>query len=214
MAEAQKELASVSTAPTPETNAEWVELNKKCEQLKAEFAELTKAEVVSDDSVTRELERVNDMLSRAKANDDIDKRIEELRQEQQFTAQKVMDCEHMIALTEQFIKQYLDDISKAVNDKFDGVEFKLFETQINSGIRPTCETTVNGVPFKSVNDSQKILAGLRIIKTLQEIYGKRTFIVTDNAESIDTANRASVQMDNQMIWLLVSDDEQLRVETN
>lgn len=214
MAEAQKELANTPLAPAYTANAEWVELNKKCEQLKAEFAELTKAEVVADDSIAKELEMVNAKLAHAEANDSIDARIAELRQEQQFTAQKVMDCEHMIALTEQFIKQYLDDISKAVNDKFDGVEFKLFETQINSGIRPTCETTVNGVPFKSVNDSQKILAGLRIIKTLQEIYQKRTFIVTDNAESIDTANRASVQMDNQMIWLLVSDDEQLKVEAN
>jgi hypothetical protein len=60
-------------------------------------------------------------------------------------------------------------LDQSVNKMFSLVKFKLFDVQINGGVKDTCEAMVNGVPFGNVNTASKINAGLDIIKTLLSI---------------------------------------------
>lgn len=148
---------------------------------------------------------INEELAKADAMSRIDDRIAELRSELAEVGQKVSDQERMLYLLEQFIQKKLDLMSEEVNGKFDGVEWSLFEKQINGGVKETCVCTVNGVPYGSVNSGHKIVAGLQIIKALQKRYGVCAPIFIDNAESI---NRVNVPvMDNQMIYLTVTDGD-------
>lgn len=143
-------------------------------------------------------------------NSAIDERIAELQAEQREVAQKVADQEKMIYLLESFIRYKMDMISERINGKFDGICFNLFELQVNGGLKETCECTVDGVPYSSLNNGHRIVAGLKIIKALQELYGVSAPIFVDNAESINDFNLP--KMDCQMILLTVSEDEELRVE--
>ena len=143
-------------------------------------------------------------------NSAIDERIAELQAEQCEVAQKVADMEKMIYLLESFIRYKMDMISESINGKFDGICFRLFELQVNGGLKETCECTVDGVPYSSLNNGHRIVAGLKIIKALQELYGVSAPIFIDNAESINDFNLP--KMDCQMILLTVSDDKELRVE--
>ena len=148
---------------------------------------------------------INAELAKADAMSRIDDRISELRNELAEVGQKVSDQERMLYLLEQFIQKKLDLMSEEVNGKFDGVEWSLFEKQINGGVKETCVCTVNGVPYGSVNSGHKIVAGLQIIKALQRRFGVMAPIFVDNAESI---NRVNVPvMDNQMIYLTVTDGD-------
>ena len=148
---------------------------------------------------------INEELAKADAMSRIDDRIAELRSELAEVGQKVSDQERMLYLLEQFIQKKLDLMSEEVNGKFDGVEWSLFEKQINGGVKETCVCTVNGVPYGSVNSGHKIVAGLQIIKALQKRYGVCAPIFIDNAESI---NRVNVPvMENQMIYLTVTDGD-------
>lgn len=163
-----------------------------------------------------ELETLNEQLTDverqiAKAEQDvkIDDRIAELQTEQREVAQKVADQEKMLYLLEQFIRYKMDRVSDSINEKFDGVSFKLFEVQINGGIKETCECTVDGVPYQSLNSGHKIVAGLKIIKALQSLYEVYAPIFIDNAESVNDCNVPD--MDCQMIFLSV-DDGNLRIE--
>lgn len=143
-------------------------------------------------------------------NSAIDERISELQAEQREVAQKVADMEKMIYLLESFIRYKMDMISESINGKFDGICFKLFELQVNGGLKETCECTVDGVPYSSLNNGHRIVSGLNIIKALQELYGVLVPIFVDNAESINDFNLP--KMDCQMILLTVSEDKELRVE--
>ena len=149
-------------------------------------------------------------MAMSQKNIEIDERIEELQEEQRITAQKIADVEKMLYLLDEFIKYKLDKISDSINAMFDGISFKLFDIQLNGGVKEVCECTVNGVPYGSLNNGHRIIAGLQIIKALQKLYGAYLPIFIDNAESVNDFNLPD--MDCQLIKLKVSDDKDLRIE--
>lgn len=161
------------------------------------------------ETLNEQLTEVERQIAKAEQNVKIDDRIAELQTEQREVAQKVADQEKMLYLLEQFIRYKMDRVSDSINEKFDGVSFRLFEVQINGGIKETCECTVDGVPYQSLNSGHKIVAGLKIIKALQKLYNVYPCVFIDNAESINKCNVPD--MDCQMIFLSV-DDGDLRIE--
>lgn len=161
-------------------------------------------------SLNEQLLEIERQIAKAEYDIELDERISELQEEQREVSQKVADQEKMIYLLEKFIKFKMETISNYINEKFEGVNWKLFDTQINGGIKECCECTVNGVPYGSLNNGHKIVAGLQIIKALQKHYEVSAPIFVDNAESLNDFNLP--QMDCQMILLKVSDDKELKVE--
>ena len=157
-----------------------------------------------------EYTEVEKQIAMSQKNVEIDERIEELQEEQRITAQKIADVEKMLYMLDEFIKYKLDKISDSINAMFDGVNWKLFSEQINGGVTEVCECTVNGVPFGSLNNGHRIIAGLRIIKALQKLYGAYLPIFTDNSESINSFNIP--KMPCQMIKLSVSDSKELVIQ--
>ena len=89
-------------------------------------------------------------------------------------------------MIEQFTMLKVNAIEEKVNKLFPSVKFKLFETQINGGIKETCQTLINGVPFSAANNAAQIQSGMEIIDVLSNHYGKVLPIWIDNAESVTT----------------------------
>lgn len=143
-------------------------------------------------------------------NTAIEERIAELQEEQREVGQKVADQEKMICLLESFIRAKMDRISESINAKFNAVSWRLFADQINGGMKETCECMVDGVPYSSLNNGHKIIAGLDIISSLSALYGVTAPVFIDNAEALNDFNIP--EMDSQMVLLKVSDDTELRVE--
>lgn len=156
------------------------------------------------------LEDAKTIIVQATKNVEIDERIAELQTEQKEIGQKVADQEQMLYLLEEFIRFKLDKISDSINSHFKTVNFKLFEMQLNGGMKDYCECTVNGVPYSTLNSGHRIVAGLDIIRSLSELYGVSAPIFVDNAESLNEFNVPV--MDAQLILLSVSEDKQLKVE--
>ena len=156
------------------------------------------------------LEDAKAIIAQAANNVAIDDRIETLRDEQKEIGQKVADQEQMLYLLEEFIRFKLNKVSESINSHFKTVNFKLFEMQLNGGMKDCCECTVNGVPYSTLNSGHRIVAGLDIIRSLSELYGVSVPIFVDNAESLNEFNVPD--MDAQLILLSVSEDKQLKVE--
>ena len=190
-------------------------------QFKIAEAEEMMAKMNNSDEVRKSLnEELEDLqaqliecekkMAMSQKNIEIDERIAELQEEQRITAQKIADVEKMLYLIDEFIKYKLDKISDSINAMFDGVNWKLFSEQINGGVKEVCEVTCGGVPFQSLNNGHRIIAGFQIIKALQKLYGAYLPIFIDNAESVNDFNLPD--MDCQLIKLRVSDDTDLRIE--
>lgn len=203
-------VADVSENPAyVKTKEEIVAIEKQIEELSKESS--GKAELEAKKAVLKD--EITEIEAKIKAADNtkVNGRIAELEEEQKAVGQKIAEQEQMIDLTEDFIRVKMDQISNAINDKFQIVSFRLFEDQINGGSKETCECTVNGVPFSSLNNGHRIIAGLDIIRSLSELYGVSAPVFIDNSEAVNTENFP--EMDAQMIHLVVTDDKELKVES-
>ena len=193
--------------------------DKKLEKAMADFMKLpnvvdlsSNAEYVAlEDELNKigSLETINNSIEISKAEtelkiltDDhktIKNRISVLTMEQRETAQKIANCEKMIYLLEQFIKEKMNKISFEINDNFKMVNFILFKTQINSGLAETCECEYNGVPFNSLNAAAKIQCGLDIIRSLQELFDIYAPVFIDNRESCTVIPKMDCQLVNMYV---------------
>lgn len=199
-------------------NEEYAKLKARHNEVLAEIKKLESDgadQIVNDLKAEKadlrsQLDEVNKVIAQAANNVAIDDRIETLRDEQKEIGQKVADQEQMLYLLEEFIRFKLDKISESINSHFKTVNFKLFEMQLNGGMKDCCECTVNGVPYSTLNGGHRIVAGLDIIRSLSELYGVSVPIFVDNAESLNDFNVPD--MDAQLILLSVSEDKQLKVE--
>lgn len=149
-------------------------------------------------------------IAKSQKNVEIDERIAELQAELKEVGIKITSQEKVLYLLDEFIKYKLNKISGSINSMFDGVDFKLFDIQLNGGVKEVCECTVNGVPYGSLNNGHRIVAGLQIIKALQNMYGVYLPIFIDNAESLNDFNIPD--MNCQLIKLKVADNKGLRIE--
>lgn len=191
--------------------AEHDEVLAKIEKLESEGADSVVDELKAEKSdLQAQLNEVNAIIAKASMNVEIDERIAQLQAEQKEIGQKVADQEQMLYLLEEFIRFKLNKVSESINSHFKTVNFKLFETQLNGGLKDCCECTVNGVPYSTLNSGHRIVAGLDIIRSLSELYGVSVPIFVDNCEAVSSGNLPD--MESQMICLYVSEDKQLKVE--
>lgn len=198
-------------------NEEYAKLKARHNEVLAEIKKLESDgadQIVNDLKAEKadlrsQLDEVNKVIAQAANNVAIDDRIETLRDEQKEIGQKVADQEQMLYLLEEFIRFKLDKISESINSHFKTVNFKLFEMQLNGGMKDCCECTVNGVPYSTLNSGHRIVAGLDIIRSLSELYGVSVPIFVDNCEAVSSGNLPD--MESQMICLYVSEDKELVV---
>lgn len=183
----EKEIESMSSDTSGRT-----ELEAKKAVLKDEITEIAGKILAADNTKTK-------------------KRIAELEAEQKEVGQKIANQEKMINLTDDFIRSKSAMVAADVNKKFNVVSFKLFEDQINGGLKETCECTVNGVPLSSLNNGHRIIAGLDIIQSLSNLYEVSCPVFIDNSEAVNEVN--SPEMNAQMIHLAVTKDKELKIES-
>lgn len=215
LAEAKKALEKIPAVADVAENKEYSNIQSQIELLESEIEELSKestgkTELQARREVLKDEIAEIDLKIKSADNTKINARIEELEAEKSAVGQKIAEQEQMIALTEDFIRTKMNRISSVINEKFRIVSFKLFDNQINGGLKECCECTVNGIPFSSLNNGHRIIAGLDIIRSLSELNGVSCPVFIDNSEAVNENNFPEMQ--SQMIHLTVTDDKELKVE--
>lgn len=208
---AKKEALSKTLSEMPveadySQNEEYVKMKARHDEVLVEIEKMNangeNAAVESLKSEKEEIQArlydVNKIIAKASMNVEIDERISELQTEQKEIGQKVADQEHILYLLEEFIRFKLNKVSESINSHFKTVKFKLFDMQLNGGMKDCCECTVGGVPYSSLNSGHKIVSGLDIIRSLSELYGVSAPIFVDNAESLTSEQT----MRSQLILLI------------
>lgn len=201
-----QQLSSIPEIADYSQNEEYVDLKARHDEVLEEIEKMNaNGEDAAVESLKSEkeeiqarLDDVNKIIAKASMNVEIDERIGQLQEEQKEIGQKVADQEQILYLLEEFIRFKLDKVSETINSHFNTVNFKLFEMQLNGGMKDCCECTVGGVPYSSLNIGHKIIAGLDIIRSLSELYGVSAPIFVDNAESLTSEQT----MRSQLILLI------------
>lgn len=223
--EANQSLASLKaqyTAPAPieERMAEVLKNNKEAlsiqTALKAQQA-LIKEEPTEDNTAAKERKSqlttlLSDLNKQMGLKDTIANtkvRIEKLGEDEKAYSQQLADAEREESLLLRFEKLRMEKINEQVNGLFKFVTFKLFDTTIEGGEVPCCETMLHGVPFSDLNTAGRITAGIDVINALSSHYKVFAPIFLDNRESVTDIP----DTESQVISLVVSPkDKKLRIE--
>ena len=137
-----------------------------------------------------------------------DERKTELEVEGKKLAQQIADIEKKEYTAQSIEFAMIEESEKRINSLFKYVKFKLFNYLINGAIEPTCEITIEGVPYGNANTASQINAGLDIIDVLSSFYNVSAPIIIDNRESIN-----DIKMTNsQIINLRVSKEPELTIK--
>ena len=211
-------LAKQYVRPAPfSSTGEYAALKKKLDDADRQLHTVTEAAGQRAAALREQLENVtaelDEIKKRALNRDAIarqDQRIAELKKQESELSGLLATCDNGLHLAEKFTQQKAKDIEEKVNESFRLVRWKLFEKQVNGGIRPCCEATVNGIEYtRNLNSSARLNAGLDIIHTLGRVFGKLVPVWIDNAESVTEY----LPIDAQVIRLHVSAaDRKLRTE--
>ncbi|MBJ6360829.1 AAA family ATPase [Paenibacillus sp. GCM10012307] len=139
-------------------------------------------------------------------------RITELEQQENKLAGEYEQLQHELFLTEEFTRAKVNLLQSRIDSKFKYARFRLFDEQINGGLREVCDTLYNGVPYdKGLNNAARYHVGIDIINTLSQHYEVWAPIWHDNAEAVTSP----AETDAQVIRLIVSEqDKRLRVQSS
>lgn len=197
---------------------------KLTELIKAEEAKLTELEQTKDttqeESIAQikeqkqaQTKRCDELKEQLRTKQDIERkeqRIAELTTLQRNLSQQLAELEQQEYAAERLTQLCIEDLESRVNKLFENVEFKMFEKQLNGGLKTVCECTMHGTPYQDLSTSEKINAGIDIINAMCRHNNAFAPIMIDNAESItDILPTAS-----QQIRFVVSRDEELVVVNN
>lgn len=160
--------------------------------------------------LTSAIEELIQTLAQRKNIDEDKQRAAELEEQMQKLNIELAELEKKEFVIAEFSKARSAAIEARINGMFSLVRFRWLKVAINGAESETCEATINGVPYASLNHAGKINAGLDIINAICKSQNICAPIFIDNAESINDI----IPMQSQIVNLIVSRDERLRIEAN
>ena len=140
---------------------------------------------------------------------DITKRINELEQEQQRLINEKNLVDETAFLLDEFVKAKVEMLEDTINKHFTITTFKMANVLVNGSVEDCCETMVDGVPYRSLNNAARINAGIDIINALTKFYKVNAPVFIDNAEAVTKF----VNCNSQTVKLIVDETcKELRVD--
>ena len=191
------------------------EIEQRLDNLKAQLTEgpETQIRVLRErkNELERRIEKNSQILLKDKIGKDTAARIEELKCQQKDAADRLVATEALISLAEQFVRDRCGALEESINERFDTLKWKLFDTQINGGVVDTCMCMIpceSGlIPYGSANKAARTNADIEITGVLSDLYGVTVPLFVDNAEGINRIRETAAQI----ITLTVSNDPELKV---
>lgn len=140
---------------------------------------------------------------------DITKRINELEQEQQRLINENNLVDETAFLLDEFVKVKVEMLEDTINKHFTITTFKMANVLVNGSVEDCCETMVDGVPYRSLNNAARINAGIDVINALTKFYKVNAPVFIDNAEAVTKF----IDCKSQTIKLIVDETcKELRVD--
>jgi len=209
-----EESSSKNIEPTiAEDLPEYKEIQHQIELERANIKDITTDDNSSlksaRDAYQSEMDGLKEILSQKAVEERAQVRISELKTQEREYSQQMADLEKSEFLVKEFETTKVNAIEARVNKMFGLVQFKMFNELINGGYDSTCEAMIDGVPYSSLSNAERINAGIDIINTLSDHYGVTAPIWVDNAESITRI----IPTNSQLIRLVVVEGlDKLEVE--
>lgn len=161
----------------------------------------------------QELAAVNQRIGEANNNARIDEQIEKLQESQKQYAQSKADAQMILDELKSLSMAKNTALEDAVNQYFDGIKVKLFDTQKNGEVVDACIWYVQDKDgnwkklIGNANTALMMKGKIAIMDGLQKFYGVSYPIFVDCAAELDNSSLAGIKADAQLIFLKVAEGE-------
>ena len=161
----------------------------------------------------QELAAVNQKIGEANNNVRIDEQIEKLEASRKEYSQKKADAQMILDELKSLSMAKNTALEDAVNQYFDGVKVKLFDTQKNGEVVDACIWYVQDKDgnwkklIGNANTALMMKGKIAIMDGLQKFYGVSYPIFVDCAAELDNSSLAGIKADAQLIFLKVAEGE-------
>lgn len=214
--------AAIVTPPPFESTEEYQSIIKQIQGIEQEIA-LYKAKdgkkleplLEKEEIIQQQLDELARKKLNAEANQQQEQRIRDLLAKQKELNLQLTTLDDGLALADQFIRLRAMDLEKDINSRFEVVRWKLFDIQVNGGVKTCCEAMAdnnNGVFVEyssNLNDGRRIQAGVDIINAITNATGVTAPIWIDGAGELTK----ELHTQSQCVRLYASGaDKTLRVE--
>lgn len=166
----------------------------------------------------QELAAVNQKIGEANNNVRIDEQIAELEASRNEYSQKKADAQMILDELKSLSMAKNTALEDAVNQYFDGVKVKLFDTQKNGEVVDACIWYVQDKDgdwkklIGNANTALMMRGKIAIMDGLQKFYGVSYPIFIDCAAELDNSSLAGIKADAQLIFLKVAEGDMTVME--
>jgi DNA repair exonuclease SbcCD ATPase subunit len=207
---AEEELTPTETVCYAD-NTEYAELTAKIDALTAEL-DNSPIDNTSDISAQRASvqARMEGLVKELATRDAISRtqiEIERYAERERELSNQITEIEGQLYMLENYVRSEAKLLESSINAKFKTIRFRLFEEQINGGLKPTCEAVVNGVQFSEANTADQFNAGMEIIDALCTHYNVYAPVFVDRCESINCLT----PIESQVIRMIVVGDDAMGI---
>lgn len=217
-AELEKQLSELPTEVDYTTNAEYVSKNARLTEIEQKINAIKDTTTLTENlkneriRLVEELDKVKAVIAKAENNVTIDEHIAKLREQQIDYEQKKADAEKILYELSLVSKKKNELLVDEINRHFNVVKWQLFDYQKNGEYKEVCIPTIDGFRFgESTNTGREILAKLDICNGFQNFFDTHYPVFLDGAESLNSDKIP--KMDCQLITLNVTEDQELKVES-
>lgn len=215
-----QELDAINTEIVPEKIDGWSALRDKYNALGQELqgidvseADKLKANLKEKRSgIQSEIDGIKSKLGLKTVMEQKHQTIKALEEELQDVSVNLAEAETIDNEIKKCIQAKMDMLSEKINLLFKAVKWKLFNQLKNGGWEECCVCQINGSDYgdNTTSTTERMMAGMDIINTLQELNEVKAPIFLDDADLYNDFNIP--EMGCQVIKLCVSEDDVLRVE--
>lgn len=214
-----KNLEAMPKEPDFSENAEYQQILTSIKEKKQELNSLDDGEEAKKQlseqlsGKKQELAAVNQKIGEANNNVRIDEQIEKLEVSRNEYSQKKADAQMILDELKSLSMAKNTALEDAVNQHFNGVKVKLFDTQKNGEVIDACIWYVqdkDGDWKKLIGNANTALmtkGKIAIMNGLQKFYGVSYPIFVDCAAELDNSSLAGIKADAQLIFLKVAEGE-------
>lgn len=214
-----KNLEAIPKEPDFSENAEYQQILASIKEKQQELNSLDDGEETKKQlseqlsGKKQELAVVNQRIGEANNNARIDEQIEKLQESQKQYAQRKADAQMILDELKSLSMAKNTALEDAVNQYFDGVKVKLFDTQKNGEVVDACIWYVQDKDgdwkklIGNANTALMMKGKIAIMDGLQKFYGVSYPIFVDCAAELDNSSLAGIKADAQLIFLKVSEGD-------
>lgn len=161
-------------------------------------------------TIMQQIKEDSELIGLEKERKKQEDKIEEYRQQLKNSLNELAVQEKLEAQLKSYRQEYADLVSQKVNSMFERVKVEMMQQNKSGAWIPSCTITTDGVQSTVYNKAESILSGIDISNAFMKYFGLNTPLFIDDAESISSNN--SITSERQLIRLIVSDDDKIRVE--